>query len=380
MKIGILTLTLHTNYGGILQAYALQTVLERMGHEVVVFNRPFTPLKTKWWQIPKRIVKKLLGRDVVIFSERKYNREAPILNQYVWEFRKKYIHERIVDKLTDIKEGEVDCIVVGSDQVWRPRYFKEQWQTGIEDAFLAFTKGWNIKRIAYAVSFGVDTWEYTPEETEKCREAIKMFDAISVREDSGVKLLRDHLKVSATHLLDPTLLLKKEDYISLFENNSTPKSDGDLLVYFFNPNKEKRSYTSRIAQERKMEPFIVNISHTMSNAPLKEKVLPPVESWIRGFHDAKFVITDSFHACVFSIIFQIPFVVFLTDTRGNSRILSLLKPFKMEDHIIEGEHFIGSTEAKVITEDVNYSAPELVASELSAMVNNSLNSIKSLIE
>ena len=67
MKIGILTLTLHTNYGGILQAYALQTVLERMGHEVEVFNRLFTPSKTRWSQIPKRLVKKLLGRDVVLF-------------------------------------------------------------------------------------------------------------------------------------------------------------------------------------------------------------------------------------------------------------------------------------------------------------------------
>ena len=189
----------------------------------------------------KRIIKKLLGRDEMIFSERRYNREAAILNQHVWEFRKKYIHERIIDKLTDIKEGDVDCIIVGSDQVWRAKYFIEQWQTGIEDAFLAFTKGWNIKRIAYAASFGVDTWEYTPEETMKCREAIKMFDAISVREDSGIDLLKKHLNVDAIQVVDPTLLLTKDDYRTLCETNQTPKSAGNLLVYILDTNKAAES-------------------------------------------------------------------------------------------------------------------------------------------
>ena len=330
MRVGILTLTLHTNYGGILQAYALQTVLERMGHEVVVFNRPFTPLKTKWWQIPKRIVKKLLGRDVVIFSERKYNREAPILNQHVWEFRKKYIHERIVDKLTDIKEGDVDCIVVGSDQVWRPRYFKEQWQTGIEDAFLAFTKGWNIKRVAYAASFGVDTWEYTPEETEKCKEAIKMFDAISVREGSGVKLLKDYLCVDSHQTADPTLLLEKRDYQHLFEKAHTQRSDGNFLVYLLDANRSKQELVNRIAGKHRLKLFAVNNTMTKMSAPVADRKKPPVEAWLRGFFDGEFVATDSFHACVFSIIFHKPFVAIININRGATRFNDLLHQLCLE--------------------------------------------------
>lgn len=335
MKIGILTLTLHTNYGGILQAYALQTVLERMGHEVVVFNRPFTPLKTKWSQIPKRIVKKLLGRDVVIFSERKYNREAPILNQHVWEFRKKYIHERIVDKLTDIKENDVDCIVVGSDQVWRPKYFKEQWETGIEDAFLAFTKGWKIKRVAYAASFGVDTWEYTPQETEKCKEAIKMFDAISVREDSGVKLLRDNLQASATHVLDPTLLLMKNDYQLLFGRAMTPKSSGSMLVYLLDFSRKKQNLVKRLAEEHKFKPFSVNRRMKKKTSLIQERILLSIECWLRGFHDAELVITDSFHACVFSLIFEKPFLVIGNENRGLTRVKNLLEVFDCIDNLID---------------------------------------------
>jgi len=366
MKIGILTLTLHTNYGGILQAYALQTVLERMGHEVVVFNRPYTPLKTKWTQIPKRIVKRLLGHDVVIFSERRYNREAPILNQHIWEFRKKYIHEKIIDKLTDIKEGDVDCIVVGSDQIWRPKYFKEQWCTGIEDAYLAFTKGWNIKRIAYAASFGVDTWEYTPEETKKCREAIKEFDFISVREDSGVKLINNYLGVvDANHVLDPTFLLNMADYVSLLGEKVNTQTDGDLLIYYLNVDSNKKMYTRQIAFKNKLTPFYVNRTLMKNTRPLVERVLPSVEYWLKGFYDAKLVITDSFHACVFSIIFQVPFAVFENKSRGNSRILSLLDLFGMKGHIID-ERVLNETMHEFII-------PNSVHLKLVEFVNSSLN-------
>ena len=329
MKIGILTLTLHTNYGGILQAYALQTVLERMGHEVVVFNRPFTPLKTKWGQIPKRIIKKLLGRDVVIFSERKYNREAPILNQHVWEFRKKYIHERIIDKLIDIKEGDVDCIVVGSDQVWRPKYFKSQWQTGIEDAYLAFTKGWNIKRVAYAASFGVDTWEYTPEETEKCREAIKMFDAISVREDSGVEMLKAHFYVHAAHVLDPTLLLYSHDYTALTAMSN--RKESFLLTYILDCTIDKENFVQEVVRKK----GLARVDLKLSQKDLLEKnKLTSIDNWLSGFRDADFVVTDSFHGSVFSIIFRKPFVVMPNIGRGADRIYSLLNTFNLQSNIL----------------------------------------------
>lgn len=338
MKIGILTLTLHTNYGGILQAYALQTVLERMGHEVEVFNRPFIPQKTKWRDIPKRIIKKILGRDVVIFRERRYNREAPILNSAIWEFRKKYIHERIINSLHEIKETDYECIVVGSDQVWRPKYFKEQWHTGIEDAYLAFTKGWKIKRIAYAVSFGVDTWEYTQNETTRCRECIKMFDAISVREDSGISLLKQNLGVDAIQVLDPTLLLNKEDYVLLFEKAQTSISEGNLLVYILDYNKEKSIFVDKIANDYSLKPFMVNKSLVKQNTSIEVRILPPVESWLRGFFDAEMTITDSFHACVFSLIFNKKYIVVKNMSRGNSRIDNLLSICKKQGYHVRNSN------------------------------------------
>lgn len=334
MKIGILTLTLHNNYGGILQSYALQTVLERMGNEVEVLNRPFIYRKTKWSQIPKRIIKKILGRDVIIFKECKYNKEAPIINKAVWDFRKKYIHERIINSFRDIKEDDYDCIIVGSDQVWRPKYFKSQWNTKFEDAFLHFTLGWKIRRIAYAASLGVGNWELTNNETTNCKAVITQFDGITVREESSISLLNQHLGINVKTALDPTLLLNEDDYLKLVNNGCIPKSNGNMLVYLLNIDKRKIDLIDRVAKDRNLVPFSVNNKFVCIPNSIQSSSLPSVESWIRGFCDAEFVITDSFHACVFSIIFQKPFVAIANYTRGVNRFTSLLKKYSLNQNLI----------------------------------------------
>jgi len=334
MRIGILSLVLHSNYGGILQSYALQTVLERMGHEVVVFNRPQQYEPTHWNDVPKRLLKKILGKEDVIFKEIKYKKEAPILCNKIWEFRKKYIHENIIDSLSEINADEFDALIVGSDQVWRPRYFTRQWNTSIENAFLAFTKDWTAKRVAYAASFGVETWEQSASETNKTREAIKMFDAISVREESGIRLLKENLGVDSIQVLDPTLLLEKEDYINLINFGDTYKSQGNLLTYILDNSEAKSAFVKRVSEEKHMLPYSVNNSNVKQSTPVEHRVLPSIEQWLRGFYDAEFVITDSFHACVFSIIFNKPFIALGNKQRGLSRFVSLLRKFGLEKNLI----------------------------------------------
>ena len=199
MKIGILTLPLHTNYGGILQAYALQTVLERMGHEVSLIEKRREPFKLPLWKAPlsygKRILKNMIGHPFPIFYEQKLNREIPVVCQYTDKFIKKHIKRRIIDNYIDVHQYGFDAIVVGSDQIWRPKYFRP-----IEHAYLDFTEGWNIKRIAYAASFGTDKWEYTLKQTRICRRFLQSFDTVSVREISGVDLCREHFNIQAIHL------------------------------------------------------------------------------------------------------------------------------------------------------------------------------------
>lgn len=335
MRIGILTLSLHTNYGGILQAYALQTVLERMGHEVHVIEKNRRPLSIPIQKMPfcygKRIVKNIIGRKCPIFYEQKYNREQLIIRQNTDKFIKKYIHIAEYDDFSDIKESEYDAIVVGSDQVWRPKYFG---LNQIENAYLKFAEGWNIKRIAYAASFGTDEWEYTPKQTEECGRLLRMFDVVSVREDSGVDLCKRYFGVDAQHVLDPTMLLGKEDYIKLFTDANTPKSKGNLLCYILDETEEKKALIKHIAAEKGLIPFNVKSQSDDVNSPLSERIQPPLEQWLRGFYDAEFVVTDSFHACVFSILFNKPFIVYGNVDRGLSRFKSLLTMFGLEDRII----------------------------------------------
>lgn len=348
MRIGILTLPLHTNYGGILQAYALQTVLERMGHDVCLIEKKKQPLRLPLWKAPlsygKRIVKNLTGHPYPIFFERKVNREEPLVRQNTDKFVNKYIKRRFVDDFSEIGKDDFDAIVVGSDQVWRPKYFID----GIENAYLTFAKEWNIRRIAYAASFGTDKWEYSSEQTTSCRRLLKNFDAVSVRESSAVTLCREHLGVDVKRVLDPTMLLSTNDYMKLFDANGTPKSNGNLLCYIIDETPEKMSFVNKIAQERGLIPFRVNSKVENLIAPLQERIQPPVEQWLRGFYDADFVVTDSFHACVFSILFNKPFVVYGNAARGMSRFTSLLEIFGLG-----GRLFTGMSELQPL-DDINW--------------------------
>ncbi|MBO5422776.1 MAG: polysaccharide pyruvyl transferase family protein [Fibrobacteraceae bacterium] len=334
MKIGILTLPLHTNYGGILQAYALQTVLERMGHEVKVLNSPIVFKKNAYWKYPIRFIKKFFFHKPTIVRYESILKESyPIIAKNILLFREKKIKERVINSFDEIQEKDFDCIVVGSDQIWRPRYFREGWKSNVIDAFLAFSNGWKIKRVAYAASLGVDSCEFSESEIAKGKEFLLHFDAISVREKSGIGLLKDCFGVDAIQNLDPTFLLDRTYYEELAENAS--QSQGDLFCYILDKSTEKKNFVEFVAKERHFKPFTLTCSLDLSSEPIEKRILPSVESWLRGFMDAKFVITDSFHACVFSIIFRKPFVAIANPERGESRFLSLLSALHLEDNLIK---------------------------------------------
>lgn len=342
MRIGILTLPLHTNYGGILQAYALQTVLERMGHEVVVFDTPnkcpLPPFKDIPKCLLKRIVKKLLGRNQKIFYEYYQNNKViPVVSQNTQRFINSYIHRKEIRDFNELDEKSYDAIVVGSDQVWRPLYFVPGWRwQEIENVFLSFASKWNIKRLSYAASFGTDDWEYTDQQTRRCKALLQVFDAISVRETNGVTLCKKYFDIDSVHVLDPTMLLNEADYSIFFQKANTPKSNGTLLNYILDETEKSSALIMNVANRKFLRAFSVNNPYENDETkPLNERIKPSVEKWLRGFYDAEFVITDSFHACVFSILFKKQFVVVGNKERGLSRIESLLQCFGIENRIVE---------------------------------------------
>lgn len=339
MKICIVTLPIHTNYGGILQTYALQLTLRRMGHEATTIRKKRVKIKLPIWKaIPvwlKRSYKKFIlkNKDQIIFFEKKINTEYSIINKYTDVFIKKHIRIKEVTDFQDIKENDFNCYIVGSDQVWRPQYF----DSNITDAYLAFTDNWPVKRLAYAPSFGTDIWEYSKEKSDACSHLIKNFDDVSVREMSGRKLCAEHLQYnSATHVLDPTMLLSVEDYLKLIPYKEGNQTRG-LLTYILDEDKDKEEIIKAITEEKNIHPFSVITKQEVLTAPIKDRIALPVEDWLQGFYDAKFVFTDSFHACIFSILFHKPFFVFGNKARGLSRFQSLLSIFELEDRLIQSE-------------------------------------------
>ena len=322
MKIGIITIPPSFNYGNILQAWALQTVLQRMGHAVeIIVARP-RRIKLPPYKKPlvyaKRIFLKYSGanRNIIV----RYEDALAVLLQHTERFIQQYLNLCEYKSFCDIPVNRYDAFVVGSDQIWRKRY-----NSDICKCFLSFTEGWNVKRVAYAASFGTSNWEYSMEETIDCARLLSIFDGISVREADAVRLVDERFHLKAIHVLDPTLLLEKEDYIQLFQNASTPPGSGDMLCYILGKEIEVQNKIHTIATERGLKPFKVYSRFDDQSAPMSERIQPPVETWLRGFYDAKLVVTDSFHATVFSIIFQKPFILFGSGVRGNERMESLLK-------------------------------------------------------
>lgn len=335
MKIGILSLPLGTNYGGILQSYALQHVLQNMGHEVYVIDedKQFEySLKRRVEMFVKGTIKRcLLGKNAIIYSPEYYKKLWAARTIHTGRFVSEHIDRKMVCSVKEISAQDFDAFVVGSDQIWRARYARPF--PGAEHSFLKFTEGWNVKRIAYAASFGTDEWGYNEAETASVAAMARTFDTISVRETSGIRLCQEHLGVEAVCMIDPTLLLNTEDYTRLI-GEDTPASPGNMMCYVLDRNDEKDALVNDIAQEKRLQPFHTNSRTEDYKARLEERIQPPVEQWLQGFRDAEFVITDSFHACIFSILYRKPFVVIGNKSRGMTRFKSLLQLFGLEGRLV----------------------------------------------
>lgn len=348
MKIGILTQPLKTNYGGLLQNYALQQVLIRAGHTPITidqgdkcFPKWYILLSQIKWNIlhiisPSRYPKPVISNEIPSEEELTY-----ILQNCLYFIDKYISHTPKCRMPKDFrkysKKYDIDAFVVGSDQCWRPIY-----NVFLPEMFLSFVKDKHMKRIAYAASFGTDKWEMTPEMTEICSSLAQKFGLVTVREDTGVELCRKCLKVEATKVLDPTMLLTKEDYIHLIEAENEQQSKGTLFTYILDPTPTKDNLINRIADNIDLTQFTVlpkyqseirsmdDIHHNIEDC-----VYPHVTTWLRAFIDAKMVIVDSFHGMVFSIIFNKPFWVIGNAKRGMSRFTSLLKLFSLENRLLD---------------------------------------------
>jgi len=372
MKIGILTQSMAANYGCNLQAYALQTTLERMGHDVIILDRWHLPNKKSFKDSLVVYLIRII-KDCVKFCLRRpiYHTISTKQRAYFWQnflrFQKEYLHltceitssEKMKEYAT---QNHFDVFIVGSDQVWRPAYNMGE---KLYDMYLLFTEGQQVIRLSYAASFGVDNWEYTAEQTRICKELIKKFDAISVREQSGLKLCSDYLGVEASHVLDPTLLLEASDYNSLIDKKNIGKINGGLFCYILDTSSSTMHAIDYVERTTGLKRYICLplVPENSYNVFSKEScVLPSPEEWLRCFRDAEMVLVDSFHGMVFSIIYNKPFWVIGNVKRGMARFNSLLSLFNLENRMVASEQiqFIDLTQ-RINWDCVNAKREEMVA-------------------
>jgi hypothetical protein len=359
MKIGILTLPLHTNYGGILQAFALSKTLEKMGHDVWLIDTNFKklPLKKEVKFVIKQVIDRLNGKSDILFPQRlrksaykKYTK--PFIDKYIPKITETFESLDEIEK--NIAKYKFDAVVVGSDQIWNSKYFKY-----IEAAYFSFIKDPNVIKLSYAPSFGSDTWIYSPEQTKNCMKLISSFNAVSVREDLGVEFCKKYFDLNASFVLDPTFLLEVQDYFDLL-GNEKKLSKGNMFCYVLDNNPDKMKIIQDIADEHALKPFQLDIIDGYDSSPLEWRTKAYVEDWIRAFYNAEFVVTDSFHGTVFSIIFNKPFFSLINYSRGGARFKSLLKLFNLEDRIISPEN---KTTPESFKNQINWDSVNLILKE-----------------
>lgn len=324
------------NYGGLLQAFALQQVLSKIG----VKNQVINYFSRKWGiqQASENFRSKcrgIINLFKIILLARPIALPGMFSPLIFGAVKRRFMRMWNLDlrrtELDGTKKSNI-AYIVGSDQVWRCIYARNI--ESVPFFFLNFaTQEQRQRSIAYAASFGSDEWEGTPEETAECARLLRDFKVVSVREHSGVNICREAFGIEAVQMPDPTLLLEQEDYNRLIRNWRTKSTKTPFMaVYLLDETAEKTELVQALSQCTGLYPQHL-MPHPGANK-LMDRLPLSVPQWLRFIRDSECVLTDSFHGCVFSIIFNKPFICLGNKSRGSARFDSLLGTFGLQERLV----------------------------------------------
>ena len=368
-KIGIITMHKVINYGSALQAYALQRKIENLGYKCFLidylfpneFHQTKRTLRLSIRQILNGIFRRLLF--LLFYKRGKQLQLFTLFWKENFQLTETYRNQKeIFDNPPDF-----NVYVTGSDQVWNPIHMK-----GDPTFFCDFIKNGN-RRISYAASFSSGAIEENYAITYK--NLLNKYTAISVRENKGIKIVRNLTLKNVRCVCDPTLLLTKDDYAKL-SINSTVKIDKPyilayILSYNFNPYPTIQETINRIAKETKL-PVVYLLCNTLNftfkfNSKIISAAGPNEFLWL--FQHASYIVTSSFHGVAFSLIFEKQFYAIVEKNHKDSRINSLLEETGTDNRLI----FTGSNIEKMDINELNYS---LVNPKIENYINNSIQFLK----
>lgn len=346
IKVGVLTHPITNNYGGILQAICLCSYLESIGCEVWLIQKEFARSGIKKFIVP--LFENMPLQNFKGFRERHLVKKTNALFSSKFIRRKTDICVSTYHLKRVVESIGFDAVIVGSDQVWRMDYIDD----GFYDAFfLSFLDSSRVKKIAYAASFGKDVWD-RPDQSGSISDYLKDFDAVSLRERQGIEICRENFSYSDTqHVIDPTLLVKKEFYDCMIGSEFTGDKNS-LVTYLLDSNLSNLAENVRDALQL----------NTVVHLKAGKKGFVSIDSWVTSIKHAECVITDSFHGMVFSIIYNKPFVVVANEKRGLSRFTSLLAALHLEDHLVTS--LDPANIKKVLSLDIDYHRVNEKISEL----------------
>ncbi|MCR5837098.1 MAG: polysaccharide pyruvyl transferase family protein [Lachnospiraceae bacterium] len=336
MKLAIMTWYHYRNYGTALQAVSLTTVLKELGHiPKVIQYKPIGYFRTipdyRISKIVKRICaprNKNVRKDSLIDSDR---------DKLFEEFLHKYVdYTDLCETKSDLERlnDEFDAFICGSDQIWSPLAFDPKY-------YLDFVHN-PRKKIAYAPSMGV--YKIEDQYIEKyIRNLLNDFGKISVREKTGKKIIKELTGNDVDIVLDPTLLLTREQWISLF-NLKEKKEKPYLLAYMLGDNEQYWSVVYASAKQMNLEVKIIPVfKDDFDREGVIAESIGPYE-FLQLFLNASYSCTDSFHGLIFSHIFRIPFTAFSRFKKGdsnnqNSRVYNLLELTGQMGRLYRNENF-----------------------------------------
>lgn len=318
MKIGILTFHRADNYGAVLQCYALQEVLKSLGNEVEIINYKQPYIEKFYHPIKKEEFRNVLkkprwyyGYFIKILPKRykKHLRYKLFRNQHL-KTGKAFENNKEIP-------GNYDAIIIGSDQVWGLHC-----TNGIDEIFFGEFQHKECKIVGYGISGNILSLEKIGNECLKkyCRN----FNKISFREEGFKEYIKENIGVNGDLVLDPTLLLDKNSWEKVTDKIKFPTNY--ILTYFLQYGdgwEEMNEYISTFA--KKTDCKVINI-FDVANSPAE------FLGWIKS---AKYIITTSFHATVFSIIFEKQFYTLKTYNGHDARYINLLNKLEIQDRAIE---------------------------------------------
>lgn len=341
-KIGILTYHRVFNFGSLLQTYALQNYLEKMGCDVEVIDYYPDRLRKKnllfhinpKWKSPfYKLIMHLI--PAIISRMLGYKMMNDFLKKYIKLTAKSY---KDVNELVDELPDE-DIYMNGSDQIWNV----DTAEGVVDEVFFMNFLPDNAIRTAYAASFGKEM--FSEENIVEMKQYLLKYSAISVRENTGVDILNKIGIKDCQWVLDPTFLLKLEDWKKIQTKIKLPERY--LLVYNLNRNSTITYLANEIAKDKGLK--IVNFAHSFVFIKGAKNIIYPTPNlFITLFENAEYVITDSFHGTAFSINFERQFIC-VSAPKFNSRIKSILDLIGEPDRLLDEVDYF-----KIINKKIDY--------------------------